>query len=132
MLKKGLSLKIMEKILFDSGSDKISNSGKELLDRLSAVLKDVKNREIRVEGHTDNKPIGPNLIDKFPTNWDLSTSRASQVVKYLSKGGVDPNVMSASGYSKYHPVSSNDTKEGREQNRRIEVILYPKELLGVE
>ncbi|MBI5746947.1 MAG: OmpA family protein [Nitrospirae bacterium] len=132
MTKEGLSVRIMGKVLFTSGSNKISRSGREVLDRVSGILKEVKDKMIRIEGHTDNKPIGPKIIDKFPTNWELSTSRATQVVKYLAKMGVEPKMMSAAGLSMYNPVATNDTKDGREQNRRIEIILYPKELARIE
>lgn len=132
MTKEGLSVKIMGKVLFASGSDNISRQGKEVLDRISGILKDVNDNMIRIEGHTDNKSIGPKIIDRFPTNWELSASRATQVVKYLAKRGVDPKMMSAGGLSMYYPVATNDTKEGREQNRRIEIILYPRELTRVE
>lgn len=132
MTKEGLSVKIMGKVLFASGRDNISRQGKEVLDRVSGILKDVNDKMIRIEGHTDNKPIGPKIIDRFPTNWELSASRATHVVKYLAKSGVDPKMMSAGGLSMYYPVATNDTKEGREQNRRIEIILYPRELTRVE
>ncbi len=130
--KEGLSVKIMGRVLFASGSDTISKSGKELLDRVSFVLIEIKDKMIRVEGHTDNKPIGPKIIDKFPTNWELSTSRATKVARFLTEKGVNPKIISAAGLSIYNPIAANDTKEGREQNRRIEIILYPKELAKVE
>lgn len=132
MVKEGLSLKIMGRVLFASGSDTISKSGRDLLDRISKVLINIKDRIIKVEGHTDNKPIGPRIIDKFPTNWELSASRATRVVRYLANKGIDPGMISATGLSMYNPVATNDTKEGREQNRRIEIILYPKGSAKVE
>ncbi|HLF85968.1 MAG TPA: flagellar motor protein MotB, partial [Nitrospiria bacterium] len=132
MVKEGLSLKIMGRVLFASGSDTISKSGRDLLDRVSNVLINIKDRMIKVEGHTDNKPIGPRIIDKFPTNWELSASRATRVVRYLENKGINPGLIAASGLAMYNPVATNDTREGREQNRRIEIILYPKELAKVE
>ncbi len=132
MVKEGLSLKIMGRVLFASGNDTISRSGRDLLDRVSKVLINIKDRIIKVEGHTDNKPIGGRIIDKFPTNWELSASRATRVVRYLANKGIDPGMMSATGLSMYSPVATNDTKEGREQNRRIEIILYPKGSAKVE
>gem|GEM_PF-5588063 len=68
------------------------------------------------------------LAEKFPSNWELSTSRATQVVRYLSDLGVPPEKMSAVGLAEYRPVASNDTPEGKQRNRRIEIILYPKDL----
>ncbi len=78
-----------------------------------------------MEGHTDNVPIGPAIIDKFPTNWELSTARATTVVRYLQERGVNPGYLSAEGYSEYRPVAPNDTEEGKSKNRRIEIVLIP-------
>jgi chemotaxis protein MotB len=80
-----------------------------------------------VEGHTDDVPIGLVFIEKYPTNWELSAARAVGVVRFLQeKGWLEPKRLSAVGYSYYKPVASNDTAEGRRQNRRIEIILVPK------
>jgi chemotaxis protein MotB len=79
-----------------------------------------------VEGHTDNVPIGPDLVHIFPTNWELSVARAVAVVRFLQeKGGIQPKRLSARGYSYYRPVAPNESEEGRRQNRRIEIILIP-------
>ena len=124
-----LSVNMVEQILFDSGSADIKPEGLKVLERVGGILKKVTDKQIRVEGHTDNVPIGGRLIDKFPTNWELSVARATNVVKFLSeKVGVDPRFLSAAGYSMYRPVASNDTKESRAQNRRIEITLLPLNL----
>jgi len=124
-----LSVNMVEQILFDSGSADIKPEGLKVLERVGGILKKVTDKQIRVEGHTDNVPIGGRLIDKFPTNWELSVARATNVVKFLSeKVGVDPRFLSAVGYSMYRPVASNDTKESRAQNRRIEITLLPLNL----
>jgi chemotaxis protein MotB len=121
-----LSVNMVEKILFDSGSADIKPEGLKVLERLGGVLKKVTDKQIRVEGHTDNVPIGGKLADRFPTNWELSAARATNVVKFLSeKVGVDPRFLTVAAYSMNRPLASNDTKEGRAQNRRIEIALIP-------
>jgi len=120
-----LSVQIVNKVLFPTGSDQVSRDGKGVLKKVSNTLKRARQR-IRIEGHTDNVPIGVGLIQKFPSNWELSTSRATQVVRYLVKEKVNPENLQAVGMSEYKPIASNDTPEGRQQNRRIEIILTPK------
>lgn len=124
-LKDKLSLSMVEKILFDSGSSDIKQNGKAVLDRVAEILRKVTDKQIRIEGHTDNVPIGPVLAAKFPTNWELSTARSTTVVRYLQDKGIDPALLSAAGYSEYRPVASNETDEGKEKNRRIEIVLIP-------
>ena len=127
-LKDRLSVEIVDKILFASGSDQITGGGKEVLKKVSDILKGVKENTIRIEGHTDNVPIGAKLKDLFASNWELSTSRATQVVRFLVESGVEPENLLAVGGSAYHPVASNDTPEGRQRNRRIEIVLFPKDI----
>jgi chemotaxis protein MotB len=124
-LKDKLTVNMVEKILFDSGSAVIKKNGKKVLDRVADILKGIKDRQIKVEGHTDNVPIGSAIIEKFPTNWELSTARATTVVRYLQDRGVAPGLLSAEGYSEYRPVASNDTEENKAKNRRIEIVLLP-------
>lgn len=125
-MKNRLTMTMVDKILFPSGSADIGKKGKEVLDKVITILKDVKDRRIQVEGHTDNVPIVSSLKKRFPTNWELSTARATEVVRYLQeKGGIDPKLLSATGYSEYAPVASNDTEQGRQKNRRIEIVLLP-------
>lgn len=127
-LRDKLTLQMVEKILFDSGSAEIKGSGKKIIDRVAEILKNVNDKQIRIEGHTDNVPIGPKIAKKFPTNWELSTARATTVVRYLiEKGGINPKILSAVGYADNMPVASNDTEEGRAKNRRIEIVLSPME-----
>lgn len=128
-LRDKLTLQMVDRILFESGSAEVKGSGKKVLDRVAEILKKVQGRQIRIEGHTDNKPIGAKIAKKFPTNWELSTARATNVVRYLKeKGGIDPKYLSAAGYAEYKPIATNDTEEGRAKNRRIEIILIPIEL----
>lgn len=121
-----LSVNLVEKILFDSGKAEIKPEGLKVISRVGDILKKVEDRQIRVEGHTDNVRIGPKIRAQYPTNWELSTARATNVVRHLQDSvGVDPLHLSAGGYSEYRPVESNATAEGREQNRRIEIVLLP-------
>jgi chemotaxis protein MotB len=121
-----LKVTFVDKILFDTGSAEINPRGKEVLSTIAGSLKENENQDIVVEGHTDNVPIGMVLKDRFPTNWELSTARATAVVRFLQdNGGLNPERLTACGYSYYRPVASNDTEEGRSQNRRIEIILIP-------
>ena len=124
-LRDKLTLSMVDKILFDSGKADIKQSGKAVLDRVAEILTGITDKQIRIEGHTDDVPIGPVLAAKFPTNWELSTARSTTVVRYLQEREVDPRVLSAAGYSEYRPVDSNETVEGRAKNRRIEIILMP-------
>ncbi len=125
-LRGELSVNVLDKILFDSGKTVIKPEGLQVLKRVGDILKDVKDKMIVVEGHTDNVPISPALKGRFPTNWELSTARAVVVVRYLQETvGIDPTVIAASGYSEYHPVADNGNEEGKARNRRIEIILKP-------
>ena len=124
-LKDKLTVNMVDKILFDSGSAVIKKNGKQVLDRVAEILKGVKEQKIKVEGHTDNVPIGAGLVEKFPSNWELSTARATTVVRYLQERGVPPTFLSAEGYAEYQPVAANDTDENKAQNRRIEIVLVP-------
>jgi chemotaxis protein MotB len=121
-----LKVTFVDKILFDKGSAVVNEKGKELLLQISTSLKGSEENDIMVEGHTDNIPIRGGLKSRFPTNWELSTSRATAVVRLLQdEAGISPERLSACGFSFYRPVASNDTEEGRSQNRRIEIILVP-------
>jgi chemotaxis protein MotB len=121
-----LKVIFVDKILFDSGSVEINPRGKELLLIMAGSLKDTKDHTIVVEGHTDNVPLSAALRKRFPSNWELSTARAATVARFFQeKGGVAAEKLSARGYSFYRPVASNETPEGRHQNRRIEIILSP-------
>ena len=114
----------VDKILFDSGSAKINKRGMELLQILAGPLKYNKDRSIVVEGHTDDIPLSAGLKKRFPSNWELSTARAAAVVHFFQEQGkIEPQRLSARGYSFYRPVAPNDSEAGRHQNRRIEIIL---------
>lgn len=121
-----LKVSIVDKILFPSGEADITDEGLEVLERVGTVLKNMEDKIIRVEGHTDNVPIRGRLARKFPTNWELSTARATNVVRLLQETvKIDPTKLEAVGLGEYQPVASNDTNEGKAQNRRIEIALLP-------
>jgi chemotaxis protein MotB len=121
-----LSVSLVDRILFPSGEADITPAGLKVLQRVGNVLKNAENKIIRVEGHTDNINISDKLTYKFPTNWELSTTRASNVVRFLQETVlIDPTRLEAVGLSEFHPVASNATAKGRSQNRRIEIALLP-------
>lgn len=124
-----LTINMVDRVLFDSGRADIKPAGVKVLKQVSDVLSKIGDKQIRIEGHTDNVPISTKLQDKFKTNWELSTARATIVVRYLiDQGGVQREVLSAVGYADTHPIASNDSEQGRSSNRRIEIVLYPKDL----
>jgi chemotaxis protein MotB len=125
-LEGKLTLTMVESILFDSGKADVKKQGVEPLNKVAEVLKNTNDQEIIIAGYTDNIPIKGNLTKIYPTNWELSAARAISVVKILMADGVDPKLMSASGFGEYRPVADNDTPEGRAKNRRMEIILMPK------
>jgi chemotaxis protein MotB len=120
-LKGRMVVKMKDKILFSSGSVKINPEGQAALAKVAEALKDVDGKIVRVEGHTDDVPTDPK--GPFPSNWELSTTRALAVVKLLQEKGVPAQRLSAAGYGEYHPIASNKTAQGKSQNRRIEIVL---------
>jgi len=126
-LKGKLTVNMEAAILFDSGKADIKPDGLVILQKMVATLKGVKDRAIRIEGHTDNITITGALTRIFPTNWELSAARAINVAKYLQRQGLDPAMLSAAAFSEYKPVADNGTREGRSKNRRIEITLVAKD-----
>jgi chemotaxis protein MotB len=121
-----LSVRMVDKILFSSGEADITAQGIKVLERVGNVLKNTGRKIIRVEGHTDNVPISSRLEETFHTNWELSTGRATNVVRFLQDSvGIAPVRLEAVGMSEFHPVATNRTPAGRSQNRRIEIALLP-------
>ena len=97
-MKDRLTVTMVDQILFPSGSAEVGKKGKAVLDKVVSILKDVKDKRIQIEGHTDNVPIVSSLKKRFPTNWELSTARATEVVRYLQEnGGIDPHLLSGTG-----------------------------------
>jgi chemotaxis protein MotB len=126
-LAHGVSLTITDRILFPSGTADIVGDGIQVLNRIAGVLERFPGQHARIEGHTDDVPIGPALRGRYPSNWELSTARATAMVKYLVARGVAASRLAAAGYADTRPVAPNTTEAGREQNRRIEVVLVPDE-----
>jgi chemotaxis protein MotB len=121
-----LRVGLVDKILFDSGEASISKRGEGVLERVGTVLASIEDRQIQVSGHTDNTPISDKLKAQFPTNWELSVARATNVVRFLQdKAKVPPDRLVASGYGEYQPIAKNRTSAGRAKNRRIELLLTP-------
>jgi chemotaxis protein MotB len=128
--KNMLSVDLAEQIFFDSGRATLKKGGKAVLKKVGDALKGYENKIIRVVGHTDNVPVAKSLRATFPSNWDLSVARATNVVRFLQEVGVPPERMVAAGRAEYDPVAPNDTPEGRQKNRRIEIMLLDKGLVS--
>jgi chemotaxis protein MotB len=126
-LKGKLTVNLVESVLFDSGKAEVKPNGLVVLQKVIDILKNIKDKVIRIEGHTDNVPIVGALTRKYPTNWELSSARAINVARYLQQQGIDPAFLAAVAYGEYKPVAPNDTDEGRAKNRRIEIVLVSKE-----
>jgi len=126
-LKGKLTVNMVDSILFDSGKAEVKRGGLEILGKVVSILKDVKDKSIRIEGHTDDVQISRALAQRYPTNWELSAARAINVARFLQDQGIDPGQLSAVAYGEWNPVATNDTAEGKAKNRRIEIILVPKE-----
>jgi chemotaxis protein MotB len=109
-------------VLFDSGKTKIKPRGREALTEVGAVLATLPGRRFQVAGHTDDQPI---RYSAFPSNWELSAARGVEVTRFLIESGMRGDSLSAAGYGEFDPVASNDSAEGKAQNRRIEITLQP-------
>ena len=114
-----LEIEINTDILFPSGAGDFSPQAAPVLDKLAEVLKPFPN-PMRVEGHTDNRPI---KTSSFPSNWELSAARAASVVHEFTKAGIDPLRLEIVGFGEFHPRQSNDTVEGRNANRRVAILI---------
>jgi chemotaxis protein MotB len=123
-IRDQIRVDMVDEILFDSGEAALKPGGIEVLKKLGTVLAKVKDRPIEVQGHTDNVPIRGLLARHFPTNWELSAARATNVARFLQdQAALDPTHLSATAYAEYKPRASNETEEGRRANRRIEILL---------
>ncbi len=119
-----LQIELKDSILFSSGSAEASEQAQKIFDGIALILKSYSN-PVQVEGFTDNIPINS---AKYPTNWELSSARASAIVKYLASKGVAPERLSAVGYGEYQPVASNETDVGRAQNRRVAIMVAKRKM----
>jgi len=123
VIKEGVSVTFGEKLLFESGMSEIKEKNRPVLKSLGSIFQKTDSR-IRVEGHTDDIPIN---TPEFPSNWELSTARAVNVIKYfISEGGILPERLSAAGYADSKPLFPNVSDHNRDINRRVEVVLALK------
>ena len=132
-LQGKLTVSILDRILFDSGEADLKPDGAEVLRKVATILASHPNLKIHVIGHTDDVPIRPAARKRFPSNWELSTARATAAVRFLSEqAGVDPRRLGAVGYGEFRPVADNSTPEGRARNRRIAITILSDELVGAD
>jgi chemotaxis protein MotB len=132
-LQGKLTVNILDRILFDSGEADLKPGGAAVLSQVAGVLAQHPNLKVHVIGHTDNVPIKAAARARFPSNWELSTTRATAAVRYLvEKAGVDPRRLGAVGYGEFRPMADNNTPEGRARNRRIAITILSEELAGAD
>lgn len=117
--ERGVVLRFEDSVLFDKGKAHLKTDAKSVLDKVSEIISSLDNF-IRIEGHTDNLPIN---TSQFPSNWELSTSRSTNVLRYLLEHGLDPKKLSAVGYGEYHPIATNNDEESRKKNRRVDIVI---------
>lgn len=127
--KDMLTVEVAEQLFFDSGRAALKDSGKAVLKKVAGALKSYEDKAIRVVGHTDNVPIAKAYQKVFPSNWELSSARATTVVRFLQEAGIEPERLVATGRAEYAPVAPNDSEAGRQKNRRIEITLVERSLL---
>lgn len=120
---RGLNFRIENHLLFSSSQANLTDDGRKVLRQLLTSLRDF-NGEITIEGHTDSRPIA---TERFPSNWELSTARATAVLRFLVDEGLDSEALRAVGYADTRPLKSNDSAEGRAANRRVELVLHEPE-----
>jgi chemotaxis protein MotB len=132
-LQGKLTVNILDRVMFDSGEADLKPAGASVLRKVAAVLAQHPNIKVHVIGHTDNVPIRVGARSRFPSNWELSTARATAAVRFLTEiAGVDPRRLGAVGYGEFRPVADNATAEGRARNRRIAIVILSEELAGVD
>lgn len=123
-------INLPENVLFASGRAMVNPAGQDALKQIAGVLKEFSDRRFQIEGHTDNIPM---KSARYPSNWELSTARALNVVHLMIAEGVEAKNVSAAGFGEFHPRADNETAEGRALNRRIEIIMQPNlEILSNE
>lgn len=122
IVRNRMVVELPEGVLFDSGKAELKKDGKATLSQVATVFKSINDRDFQIAGHTDDVPI---RSKKFPSNWELSTARAVNVLHFLVEQGMDRSRVSAAGYAYTQPVAPNDKPETRAKNRRIEIVLMP-------
>lgn len=121
--ERGLVARMMDKVLFDSGKASLRRSANSVLDRVAEAIAAVPSQPVGVEGHTDNVPIQKS---GWADNTALSLARANAVVDYLVSKGIDRSRLTAVGHGESRPIASNKTAKGRQQNRRVEIVVLPQ------
>lgn len=122
--ERGLLVRFLDNVFFDPGKADLKPGAREIITKVAEILK-TNDKNVRIEGHTDNVPIN---TYRFPSNWELSTTRAVNVVKFLiEENGIEAKRLSASGYADQHPVDDNSTPEGRQKNRRVDMVILRSE-----
>ena len=121
-----IGIRVASGSLFGTGSSNLSNTVQDVLGTVASKVAGFSDYDIRVEGHTDDVPIGPALARIFKSYWELSVARAASAVRYMSSNGVSSSRLSAVGFGEFSPIADNSSESGREQNRRVEVVLYPR------
>jgi len=129
-LQGKLTVNILDHVLFDSGEADLKPGGAAVLRKVATILSQHPELKVHVIGHTDNVPIRAAARNRFPSNWELSTARATAAVRFLTENGVDPRRLGALGYGEFRPVADNSTTEGRARNRRIAITILSEELAG--
>ncbi|NLY56855.1 MAG: OmpA family protein, partial [Firmicutes bacterium] len=127
--ERGVIIRFRDSVLFDTGRADIRPDGARIIDTIATYLVRIPNH-VRIEGHADNVPI---RNARYPSNWELSTARATSVIRYLlTKTDISPERLSAAGYGEYRPVAPNDTPENRARNRRVDLVLLRLDLNALE
>lgn len=115
---------VADRVLFERGDAALNKRGEKVMKRVAETIKANPEHVFQVAGHTDDDPLAGALAEKFPTNWELSTARATQVVRFLvEQGGVDARQLVAAGFADQRPAASNRTEKGKHKNRRIEITM---------
>jgi len=127
-LENGIRVRMSNELLYKSGSAELHPKGRAALDKVAHQLARMvaDGNQLDVIGNTDNVPVGRELAERYPTNWELAGARAAIVVRYLHDKGVDPTQLEAVSLAQYHPVASNDSPAGRAENRRTDLLLRPR------
>jgi chemotaxis protein MotB len=132
-LQGKLTVNIVDRVMFDSGEADLKPDGESVLRKVAAILAQHPEIKIHVIGHTDNVPIRAAARSRFPSNWELSTARATAAVRFLTeRAGVDPRRVGAVGYGEFRPIADNATAEGRAKNRRIAIAILSEEMAGAD
>ena len=127
-LENGIRVRMADELLYGSGAVQLHPQGRAALDKIAGQLANMaaQGNEVDVVGNTDNVPVGRELAERYPSNWELGAARAAVVVRYLQERGVDPAKLSVVSNGQYRPLASDATSAGRAQNRRTDLLLRPR------